>query len=156
MCGLPDESQGEAARFSRFGPLLQNEYASATNRNMPYIVTTKRKVPGVSAWSELASTLVTRRAVATLEEAHQEARRHIHGIDLMARLEVSLLFGSGGTVGPPDGTVIEAAPTTWIRLATEAAEELHPASVEMAAQMAAKGNRLAQKQILDAYNASQS
>jgi hypothetical protein len=50
--------------------LLQYEYASATNRNMPYIVTTERPiyVPGEDAEAEYVETDVARQEVSSFEE----------------------------------------------------------------------------------------
>jgi hypothetical protein len=88
---------------------------------MPYVVTTKRPCPacthGPAGGGEHRPESVSRRAVATLEEAHCVAydiaepgprgERHNHQAAL-------LLPESGGTVGPlPGGTVIEVKPVEW-------------------------------------------
>lgn len=80
----------------------------------PFIVTTKRPVDAVDCGHPEAPRdgwPVSRRAVATLEEARTAAQKPC-GKDLMARLEASLIPESGGTVSLPDGTVIEVESST--------------------------------------------
>jgi hypothetical protein len=76
---------------------------------MPYIVTTKRPGYRPSRIGYLDDMrVVSRRAVATLEDARAAAQEACSGPDFMGPLEASLISESGGTVGPlPDGTVIE-------------------------------------------------
>jgi hypothetical protein len=123
---------------------------------MPYVVTTRQPCPeghtepvmqgdghgwdGTSYHTPPCATcddrcevIVSRRAVATLEEAQRAAAE----ITLPYALTVqpaedkamsaacSAITESGGTVGPlPDGTVIEVEPTTLARLCADLYEDL--------------------------------
>jgi hypothetical protein len=101
--------------------------------------------------------VVSRRAVATLDEARDECERlwtatlpwAQEGTRGLVNLKVS---ESGGTVGPlPDGTIIEVEAVTWRTLATRAGiSDYH-----VSADAAHDGDVMAQRQILDAFNASQ-
>jgi hypothetical protein len=78
---------------------------------VPYIVTTKSRYSGANDLGYWATT--SRRAVATLEEAHETAREaclyapgSVKAIAQAVR-DVFALSESGGTVTLPDGTVIE-------------------------------------------------
>jgi hypothetical protein len=107
---------------------------------MPYIIATKRPGIGTSEGlsiqpggffsQRLAS--VTRRAVATLEETQALLREAIIGSahpDVAPRLSlstteclmyhgtISSLPKTGGTIGLPDGTVIEVEFTNWADMA---------------------------------------
>jgi hypothetical protein len=85
---------------------------------------------------------VTRRAVATLDEAREALCDAIHAVDPDAT--VFDIGGDGGSVGPlPDGTVIEVAPWTEIELAT-----FTDLSMDQALTLPAGD-------IIDAYNAAQ-
>lgn len=129
---------------------------------MPYIITTRRLLPQPTVELVPAGTLlgsagdgrvlvVSRRAVATLEEAKRAAYKPIDdqradfkmGPRVYGRLR-RIAFdwsGSGGTVGPlPDGTVIEVEPIEWKGLARAAGLLV--------------SDHLGTDAILDAYNAS--
>lgn len=94
---------------------------------MPYIVTTTERgpvEPGID-WSNLTS--VSRRAVATLEEAKQRATAPVfahfraHGPAQPLYNAIEALPEHGGTIGPlPDGTVIEVEPVPWEAVAKRA------------------------------------
>jgi hypothetical protein len=81
---------------------------------MPYIVITERPSQPDAGNSAQRNRSVSRRAVATLEEARREAGRACLGstsLDLRNVEQARTLPESGGTVGPlPDGTVIEVRP----------------------------------------------
>jgi hypothetical protein len=99
----------------------------------PYIVTRKR--PG-SYFAGREPQALSRRAVATLEEARTLLIRSEHG----GSLSTALLDTLPGTVGPlPDGTVIAVEQTNW----TDLAEPFTPESF------------FGEQAILDAYNARQ-
>jgi hypothetical protein len=103
---------------------------------MPYIVTTKRR--GYMGLGLVRSPrVVSRRAVATLEEAQDLVR------EAGATVTAAVITESGGTITLPDGTVIEVEQTTWWTLASHAGFK--------------GANRAAQAEylILDAYNARQ-
>jgi hypothetical protein len=118
----------------------------------PYIVTTKRR--GYMGLGLVRSPrVVSRRAVATLEEA----RDFIYSLcaetdvdDERIADDIDRLPESGGTVGPlPDGTVIEVEQVTWHELThrtTNVGRYWLPAD---------HGHTDAQAAILDAYNARQ-
>jgi hypothetical protein len=81
---------------------------------MRYIVTTKRSRREGIPVSAVDYAVLSRREVATLEEARREAGRACLGstsLDLRNVEQARTLPDSGGTVGPlPDGTVIEVRP----------------------------------------------
>jgi hypothetical protein len=86
---------------------------------MPYIVTTKQRVPNWDGVGDAPLMRGFRRAVATLEEARQSCVRALYAANAPQgdvsgpRLWTAAyeLPESGGTVGPlPDGTVIEVEP----------------------------------------------
>lgn len=79
---------------------------------MPFIVATNRACDDAECSPRCRNRRVSRRAVATLEEARTAAQEPC-GNDLMARLDASLIPESGGTVTLPDGTVIEVEAQTW-------------------------------------------
>lgn len=88
---------------------------------MPYIVTTQRTS------DERGVELLSRRAVATLEEAQDAAQQIVYdGPPIRVKTEWELICmviadmpESGGSVGPlPDGTVIEVERVDWPRMAT--------------------------------------
>jgi hypothetical protein len=115
---------------------------------MPYIVTAKR--PCATEYG--AQFSLSRRAVATLEEAQETAWdvacNHLGGDPA----PFVALPESGGTVGPlPNGTVIEVEQTTWAALAEAADEDWWIALAEREDE----GNATARQTILDAYNARQ-
>lgn len=101
---------------------------------MPYVITTKQRMPLAPIG---AYQVVSRRAVATLDEARAEVLR-ITGAN-----GVVLIFADGGTIGPRlDGTVIEVKPIT------EAALRLAiPECNTFPVQLHADGRHL-----IDAYN----
>lgn len=78
---------------------------------MPYIITTTH------GERDMRWPRVTRRAVATLDEAREAARESVNAIDVGLFREceqAELLPEHGGTIGPlPDGTVIEVEPATY-------------------------------------------
>jgi hypothetical protein len=122
---------------------------------MPYIVTTKRPEPKGS--DPVLWAYVSRRAVATLEEARRYALtvadEHEGEMWSPAMLEAVYEFGGEGTVGPlPDGTVIEVVQTTWLDLARQAGLAEHVGSLATDAE---RGFTYAPPRILDAYNARQ-
>jgi hypothetical protein len=114
----------------------------------PYIVTTKRR--GYMGLGLVRSPrVVSRRAVATLEEANEAVHRIVH--DLPGKWQITTLAkctplpDSGGTVGPlPDGTVIEVEQISWDDLRDQCPEHLPRAE-----------GQTRQAAILDAYNARQ-
>jgi hypothetical protein len=114
---------------------------------MPYIVTTKQRVPNWDGVGDAPLMRGFRRAVATLEKARDTIREQT-GYFYDGKLPES-----GGTVGPlPDGTEIEVERMTWFALAAVAS------SVRITVQMAdraAKGDVADQRRICDAYNARQ-
>jgi hypothetical protein len=113
----------------------------------PYIVTRKR--PG-SYFAGREPQALSRRAVATLEEARTLLIRSEHGCSL----STALLDTLPGTVGPlPDETTISVEQTTWLTLANVAFDAGVFASGD--ASIAEHGNGTAQREILDAYNARQ-
>lgn len=82
----------------------------------PYIITTTVPVPGIAGagFGGDKPPAVSRRAVATLEEAAYDAIR--------------LMSAEGGTVGPlPDGTTIEVHRANWDALypAWNASDTVH-------------------------------
>jgi hypothetical protein len=103
----------------------------------PYIVTTKRR--GYMGLGLVRSPrVVSRRAVATLEEAQDLVR------EAGATVAAAVITESGGTITLPDGTVIEVEQTTVEAIANEVV----PAAGHFwtAADV---------PKILDAYNARQ-
>jgi hypothetical protein len=72
----------------------------------PYIVTTKRLGPDEGTGHVLARYSVSRRAVATLEEAQDLVR------EAGATVTAAVITESGGTITLPDGTEIEVEQTT--------------------------------------------
>jgi hypothetical protein len=117
---------------------------------MPYIVTTKRR--GYMGLGLVRSPrVVSRRAVATLEEADSLVREILveHG----ERAGVAPPLPEGGaTLSPlPDGTVIEVEQTTWAILGgiLDCNENVRLGLIKRAEA----GHRTAQQTILDAYNA---
>lgn len=92
----------------------------------PYIVTTKRQCPacvhGPNAGGEHRPESVSRRAVATLEEAIAKALEITLPYALVTQpaddealqLQCHALSESGGSVGPfPDGSLSEVARVKW-------------------------------------------
>lgn len=117
-----------------------------------YIVTVKRKA---SPDPVVPLQLVSRRAVATLDEARKAAYRAVadsnaHALDATAAHAAHNLPESGGTIALPDGRVIEVEPTTWLMLA-------RAAGVIYAAHPDRQENPPAhvQAEIIAAYNAAQ-
>jgi hypothetical protein len=107
----------------------------------PYIVTIKR-VYSIGTDHGVGES---RRAVATLDEAHEYVWNLLDSDPATDQTKVSLAE-SGGTVGPlPDGTVIEVAPATWRDLAAQA-------SLDIAWVASADTD---EAEIIDAYNAEQ-
>lgn len=140
---------------------------------MPYIVTTKRPhcdvckdaggagpldpCPECNRYGELSgadrsdmSVVVSRRAVATLEEAFNNVPPAVRStLGLLDKLLA--LPESGGTVRLPDGTVIEVDRLTWVELAVTAKMDR-----PRLAAYDALNSRRARRRIIDAFNASQS
>lgn len=117
---------------------------------MPYVITTTTPDPCV-AYSTPRKPLVTRRAVATLDEAQRLVDNRREQDALNARpwsvAVRGLLNKGGGTIGPlPDGTVIEVEQITWPALALSAGLS-YPAHV---GEMAARGSEKARSEILAA------
>ena len=119
---------------------------------MPYIITTRRR----TSTPEGFDPPLTRRAVATLEEARGYAAEQVRGAlgvrkSWSIRKPEALALGlpeHGGTIGPlPDGTTIEVTPVCWNWI-IGAAED---AGVDTDA-VHADGDDIA---ILDAYNAQE-
>lgn len=123
---------------------------------MPYVITTTSPDPCV-AYSTPRRPVVSRHAVATLEDARIEAARVIPehaSVDVRehpitwrhAHTLAATLPESGGTVGPlPDGTTIEVTWTTWDRLRDELRHAMQPLSYD-------SGH--AAEAIIAAYNAA--
>lgn len=112
---------------------------------MPYVITTTYSLRPLGAMSRLS-----RRAVATLEEARQrvfEIAEDVYGIgrDVGAQVDACRsLTEAGGTVGPlPDGTVIEVARVPFHELMLRA--NIEPPE-----------NGMLDAEIIDAYNARES
>ena len=84
---------------------------------MPYIIATLAPDPDdVAAGCNMVSTLETRTAVATLDEARKAAYRIRRERYPSAYGQINLAE-SGGVVGPlPDGTVIEVQHVHWDEL----------------------------------------
>lgn len=119
---------------------------------MPYIVTTRR--PSTLPHGEhphdygYPMTVVSRRAVATLEEARGVAMDVSLDADSpRCHRDAMGLPKSGGAVGPlPDGTMIEVEPVEWTELASDD---------RRSAKWAERGLFGAQNRIIVAYNAAQ-
>jgi hypothetical protein len=147
---------------------------------MPYIIITKRPCPeGHSepllqgdggGWDgsnyrtpcsvcDDRCEVVSRRAVATLEEAWAEAHRIVNAqphrlSDPLWNNAIEAWPKSGGMIGPlPDGTVIEVGASSWVHLALEARRDksLRPLPVVEAGQ----GDLKAAAAIIAAFNAKQ-
>lgn len=117
---------------------------------MPYIVTTKRHhaITADPGCDDLIA--VSRRAVATLEEAFNNVPPAVRStLGLLDKLLA--LPESGGTVRLPDGTVIEVDRLTWVELAVTAKMDR-----PRLAAYDALNSRRARRRIIDAFNASQS
>ena len=114
---------------------------------MPYVITTKRP-RGV--YPELGP-LVSRRAVATLEEAILQTYTSLASepeLDEAARA-IKALPKSGGTVGPlPDGTVIEVEPIGHY--------DLWVAAGRPESQSRGEHHMPSRVELVDAFNARQS
>jgi hypothetical protein len=118
---------------------------------MPYIVTTKRPAKVDHDEERAEREHVSRRAVATLEEA----RDFIYSLcaetdvdDERIADDIDRLPESGGTVGPlPDGTVIEVEQTTR--------EALWDALDARARILFVCLEETTDEELLDAYNARQ-
>lgn len=120
---------------------------------MPYIIktTTRSYAP-----SGPATYTVTSRAVATLDEARNElagycpvpehpGRALAHDDPACVVLDqIKALTEFGGTVGLPDGTVIEVIPTPLTRIFSE-----------LRHSMALPADAATEAGIIDAYNAAQ-
>ncbi len=95
---------------------------------MPYIIETRDAATG--AFRSVDIGPLSRRAVATLEEARSGARRIVgehtnHYVDaqgqMIAAAQALGLPESGGIIGPlPDGTVIEVRHVDWPYLRAKA------------------------------------
>ena len=111
---------------------------------MPYIITTRRR----TSTPEGFDPPLTRRAVATLEEAKRAVRMNNRDVFYSEWFDRIDLPADGGTIGPlPDGTTIEVTPVCWNWI-IGAAED---AGVDTDA-VHADGDDIA---ILDAYNAQE-
>lgn len=81
---------------------------------MPYIITTAGKLADgtLHQWGDPV-------AVATLEEAREEAKNHADNLPIEDKAgpwyrAIDALPESGGSVGPlPDGTIIEVSRVAW-------------------------------------------
>jgi hypothetical protein len=71
---------------------------------MPYIVTTKQRVPNWDGVGDAPLMRGFRRAVTTLEKAQDLVR------EAGATLTAAVITESGGTITLPDGSVIEVVP----------------------------------------------
>jgi hypothetical protein len=97
---------------------------------MPYVLTTKQSDERTGPSGEPSRVeFVSRRAVATLEDAQDAVVQELH--DLLdepthdQERAANTLPASGGTVGPlPDGTIIEVERMLWSSLADEVGAEL--------------------------------
>jgi hypothetical protein len=123
----------------------------------PYIVTTKRPTEPDAIVRPERIASVSRRAVATLEEARRYALtvadEHEGEMWSPAMLAAVYEFGGEGTVGPlPDGTVIEVEQATWRMLWEQSGL---PGTAMTTLRDAERGDRGAQDHIIDAYNARQ-
>jgi hypothetical protein len=121
---------------------------------MPYIVTTRERHPSYVDSSAPFGRVLSRRAVATLDEAHDCAA--LVGLGAMAndppdsrllRQTIMLrITEQGGTIGPlPDGTVIEVERATWADLRRAVGRE----------PSAMPSNPKVRATTIDAYNAAQ-
>lgn len=88
---------------------------------MPYVITTK--TPAVTVSDEACMRVLSRHAVATLEEARAAILADLGDMNAIGGPEDELVGNvldiseSGGTVGPlPDGTVIEVEQIGWATL----------------------------------------
>lgn len=134
---------------------------------MPYIVTTKRRYhEGANRADGSPYLTVSRRAVATLEEARWFAQNPgwrygvsdgytaAEGEDAAKVLRAARsLPESGGTVGPlPDGTVIEVEQSTWFKVG-DALYGAEPATrIAWAVQHADQGQPDSTRWLIDAFN----
>jgi hypothetical protein len=110
---------------------------------MPYIVTTKQRVPNWDGVGDAPLMRGFRRAVATLEEARTLLIRSEHG----GSLSTALLDTLPGTVGPlPDGIVIEVEQVKWSALESHVWSPFLPD---------AEPPEMLKAEILAAYNARQ-
>jgi hypothetical protein len=123
----------------------------------PYIVTTKRQGRREAGWSGWTPwEVLSRRAVATLDDARDEVERRWTATlpwaqeGIRGRIDLKITE-SGGTVTLPDGTIIEVEATTWQWLA--ARTDLFDR--QSVARYAGQGDTNVQRRILDAYNARQ-
>lgn len=88
---------------------------------MPYVITTRPCAEPPNEQHGVRAEILSRRAVATLEEARNALEREITGTPMTAQAEIDLLravrrlLATDSTVGPfPDGTVIEVeAVNSW-------------------------------------------
>jgi hypothetical protein len=127
---------------------------------MPYIITTKTITSHPADVVAIRETILSRHAVATLDEARQEANRSLHRGKLLADTDyarfgyaIDMLPESGGTVGPlPDGTVIAVRPIDYLELAGLAGWKLDYAGRERVTGRTRASDRL---DLIDAYNAAQ-
>lgn len=103
----------------------------------PYIITTSHTPEHDGA----TGYVISRRAVATLEEAIKAAQDAC-GTDLMGRLEASLMPETGGWLAHPDGTTIKVEPRQWYELAQDVGwhpdQDAHRGEAELVAAWNAK------------------
>lgn len=140
---------------------------------MPYIVTTTKPTDpvfvgqihmGTHTRDEWEATHVSRLAVATLEEAQQEAWGVVSGRPWLndvstyqAAADVAhSLAESGGTVGPlPDGTLIEVERVGYFDLADQTDVPKEPRSTSWGEIVMRPATVVTDAQILAAFNARQ-
>lgn len=130
---------------------------------MPFVITTKRRGEPSPLFRGGKLIVVSRRAVATLEEVGDAARDvmfAVKGIGARARLLVEMDAWDNRstlTLTLPDGTVIEVESVTWEALidAADLPRDLVPANVALDPTYHEAQRAMARHEIIDAYNAAQ-
>lgn len=108
---------------------------------MPYVITTNQG----RAFGRSPIRVLSRRAVATLDEAQKEAAKGQQGlVRASIAAEFSRFPEQGGTINLPDGTEIEVSPADWAYVSRAAGFFPHPDPSDET-----------QTQILSAFNTSQ-
>jgi hypothetical protein len=85
---------------------------------MPYIIETRMAAEPPNQDVAVRAAVLSRIAVATLDEARREGRRIMANAGEWSTADIDELPESGGTVGPlPDGTVIEVRQAGYVEIA---------------------------------------